>query len=263
MMMHVLEVAGLRAAYGRREVIRGLDLPPLRAGQVTALLGPNGSGKSTLLRALGGLTRAEVRHARLGAMDLGNASPAERAEVVAYMPQTLPRAVHLTVFESVLVASQARLGGHLRDEELQRVQAQLTHLGIGELGDRYLDELSGGQRQLVALAQALIRKPKVLLLDEPLSALDLNYQFLVMDVLRRETREQGLVTVVVLHDLNIALRHADHALMLHQGTLVKAGTPLEVISPPSLAQAYGVKGRLETCSMGHAQLHIDGLVSAE
>ena len=261
--VHALEVAGLDAAYGRRQVIHDLSLPPLAAGTVTALLGPNGSGKSTLLRALGGLSRSRARRIGLGPMDLAAAAPATRAAYIAYMPQTLPRALHLSVFESVLVAAQARVGGAVSDAELARVQAQLEHVGIGQLAASYLDELSGGQRQLVALAQALIRRPKVLLLDEPLSALDLNYQFLVMDLLQRETREQGLVTLVVLHDLNIALRHADHALMLHQGCLLASGPPEQVISAAVLAQAYGVRGRVESCSMGYAQLHIDGLISAE
>jgi iron complex transport system ATP-binding protein len=124
---------------------------------------------------------------------------------------------------------------------------------------RYLDQLSGGQKQLVGLAQALIRRPRLLLLDEPLSALDLNYQFHVMDLLRQETRDNGLVTLIVLHDLNIALKHADHCLMIRSGDLIAEGVPSDVITPETLAAVYGVRARVEPCSLGVSQVMIDGL----
>ncbi|HAT23345.1 MAG TPA: iron ABC transporter ATP-binding protein, partial [Pantoea septica] len=103
----------------------------------------------------------------------------------------------------------------------------------------------------------------LLLLDEPLSALDLNYQFHVMDLVRRETAQRNIVTVVVVHDINIALRHAHHALMLKEGVLIADGVPEQVITPETLAQVYGVKGRIERCSQGMPQVMIDGLVGSE
>ncbi|MNV89938.1 Hemin import ATP-binding protein HmuV [compost metagenome] len=112
---------------------------------------------------------------------------------------------------------------------------------------------------MVGLAQALIRQPRVLLLDEPLSALDLNYQFHVMRLLKQETQEHGLISVIVLHDLNVALQHADRAVMIQHGRLHAQGTPAEVITPDSLATVYGVQGRVEACSRGLRQVLIDGL----
>jgi iron complex transport system ATP-binding protein len=123
----------------------------------------------------------------------------------------------------------------------------------------YLDALSGGQKQLVGLAQALIRHPRVLLLDEPLSALDLNYQFHVMRLLKQETQEHGLISIIVLHDLNVALQHADRAVMISSGRLHAEGAPADVITPASLAAVYGVQGRVEACSRGLRQVLIDGL----
>ncbi|PLO37306.1 iron ABC transporter ATP-binding protein, partial [Klebsiella pneumoniae] len=119
------------------------------------------------------------------------------------------------------------------------------------------------QKQLGGLAQSLIRQPRLLLLDEPLSALDLNYQFHVMDLVRRETRRRNIVTLVVVHDINIALRHADHVLMLKAGQLLGDGTPAAVITPETLAAVYGVRGRIEPCSQGVRQVIIDGLVDSE
>ena len=113
----------------------------------------------------------------------------------------------------------------------------------------------------MGLAQSLIRQPSLLLLDEPLSALDLNYQFHVMDLVRRETRKRNIVTVVVVHDINIALRHGDHVLMLQDGDLIADGAPEQVITPQSSARVYGVRGRIERCSQGTPQVLIDGPVN--
>ena len=107
-----------------------------------------------------------------------------------------------------------------------------------------------------------MRRPRLLLLDEPLSALDLNYQFHVMDVLRRQTRQHRLITLVVLHDLNIALRHTDHALMLHGGAIEAEGLPAEVVTPATLRRVYRVQARVERCPQGQAQVHVDGLAGA-
>ncbi|HHT5083439.1 TPA: ABC transporter ATP-binding protein, partial [Klebsiella michiganensis] len=159
-----------------------------------------------------------------------------------------------------IVAQRAAGGTHSPENQAQ-VMSLLRQLGIEHLALSYLDRLSGGQKQLVGLAQSLIRQPALLLLDEPLSALDLNYQFHVMDLVREETRRRNIITLVVVHDINIALRHADHVLMLKEGQLLGDGAPAEVITPQALAAVYGVRGRIEPCSQGVMQVIIDGLAA--
>lgn len=259
----MLQIRKLAVAYGRREVIADLSVQGLLPGTVTALLGPNGSGKSTLLKALAGMVRTPRGSVTLDGEELVRASLEERARRLVYLPQSLPAAVHLRVFESVLVAGHAGAPGATHGRpDVDQVHALLQRLGIAHLAMRFLDELSGGQKQLAGLAQALIRKPRLLLLDEPLSALDLNYQFHVMDLLRQQTVQHGLITVIVLHDVNIALRHADHALLIRDGSLRADGAPGSVITPATLAAIYGVRGRVETCSRGMPQVIIDGLCEA-
>ena len=253
-----LAVDALSAGYGREDVLRRLSIPALAAGEVTALLGPNGSGKSTLLKALAGLVRPREGRASLDGLDLTRLDHGERARHVVYLPQSLPAAVHLRVFESVLVAAKAS-DAMAQSVDLPAIDRLLERLGIAHLALHYLDALSGGQKQLVGLAQALIRHPRVLLLDEPLSALDLNYQFHVMRLLQQETREHGLISLIVLHDLNVALQHADRAVMIHEGALHGAGEPADVITPASLAAVYGVQARVEACSRGRRQVLVDGL----
>ncbi|WP_313625167.1 ABC transporter ATP-binding protein [Achromobacter sp.] len=253
-----LAVQRLTAGYGREDVLRSLSIPALAAGEVTALLGPNGSGKSTLLKALAGLVHPRAGQATLDGLDLTRLNHGERARHVVYLPQSLPAAVHLRVFESVLVAARASEAAQ-PPADLPAIDRLLERLGIAHLALHYLDALSGGQKQLVGLAQALIRHPRVLLLDEPLSALDLNYQFHVMRLLKQETRDHGLISLIVLHDLNVALQHADRAVMIHEGRMHAAGAPADVITPAALAAVYGVQARVETCSRGRRQVLIDGL----
>ncbi|WBU48191.1 ABC transporter ATP-binding protein [Kosakonia pseudosacchari] len=252
-----LSLRGFGAGYHKRQIIRDLTITHLPRGKVTILLGPNGSGKSTLLRAMAGLNKAEGE-LRLDGEELLSQPFARRAEQVVYLPQSLPAGVHLHVLESIIVAQRASGGLHSAAKQGE-VMSLLRQLGIEHLALHYLDQLSGGQKQLVGLAQSLIRQPSLLLLDEPLSALDLNYQFHVMDLVKRETRSRNIVTVVVVHDINIALRHGDHVLILKKGELVANGVPGEVITPESLAQVYGVRGRVEPCSQGMKQVIIDGL----
>ena len=253
--MNGLTINGLNAGYPKREVIGNLCAPALPRGEVTVLLGPNGCGKSTLLRALAGLNRASGE-AWLDDINLLSLPFGRRAEKVVFLPQSLPQGVHLQVLESVVVAQRASGG----DASQAQAIALLEELGIAHLAMHYLDQLSGGQKQLVGLAQSLIRRPSLLLLDEPLSALDLNYQFHVMDVVSRETRLRNMVTLVVVHDINIALRHAAQVLMLKAGRLVVSGKPETAISPESLAEVYGVRGRIERCSQGKTQVILDGVI---
>lgn len=256
--MKGLTITGLSSGYSRQPVIEDLHVGELPPGEITMLLGPNGCGKSTLLRALAGLNKARGE-ARLNGDNLLALPFSERAQKVVFLPQSLPQGVHLHVLESVIVALRAG-GGEHRAQDKARALGLLAELGISHLAMCYLDSLSGGQKQLVGLAQALIRRPALLLLDEPLSALDLNYQFQVMEVIRQETRARRMVTLMVVHDINIALRHGGRVVMLKQGRLVASGTAEEAVTPEHLAQLYGVYARIERCSQGRPQVILDGII---
>lgn len=255
-----LNIVNLCSGYGRQPILNGLHANNLQAGQVISLLGPNGSGKSTLLKTLAGHVAVQSGSMMLGVQELSRLTVAQRSEHVMYMPQDFPSAVHLTVFESILVAAQVNTKNKRTQDLFDRVNLLLARLDITHLAQKFLNKLSGGQRQLVGLAQALVRRPKLLLLDEPLSALDLNYQFHVMALLRHETQTQGLITIVVLHDLNTALNHTDHTLLLHKGEIVAQGHPANVITAEHLATVYGVHGSLVPSHEGRFHVHVSGLV---
>jgi iron complex transport system ATP-binding protein len=221
-----LDEVGVR--YGARVAVAGVSLS-VAAGEVVALLGPNGSGKSSLLRAVAGLQRHEGRIALSQGTRCG------------FMPQDNAARSALTVLETVLLGRLGRLGLRVPPQEVARAAMALDRLGIADLAPRWLAELSGGQRQMVFLAQLLCGEPGLLLLDEPTSALDLRNQLALLGLLHGLAKEQGAAVVVALHDLNLAARFADRVALLAETRLVAQGTPAEVLTPARLAEVYGVE----------------------
>jgi len=255
---HDLVISGFSAGYGNRPIVRDVSAKPLRIGEITALVGPNGAGKSTLLRALAGLIRA-TGTARLGDCDLIALSARERARRVAFMPQSLPAGVGLTVVETLISALKASPthSGILPRGMPHQAFGVLDRLGIAHLMMEPMDRLSGGQRQLVALAQALVREPRLLLLDEPTSALDLRHQFEVMRTVR-SLAEDGRIVVIVLHDLSLAARWADRVIVMADGRLRSEGAPKDAITPAVLADVYKVDARVAAGADGTLQITVDG-----
>lgn len=251
-----LSVERLSVGYPGRKVIDNLSLSPIRGGALTALVGPNATGKTTLLRGLAGLNRASGS-IRFGGHELVGASAAEHAAHVTYMPQSLPQRVGLTVFEAVLGALKASPHGRASSADRELALETLTRLGIEQLAMRALDELSGGQRQMASLAQAIARRPEVLLLDEPTSALDLNHQLRVMKVVQAIASERGIVTILVLHDIALACRWCGRIIVLSDGKVFADGSPDEAVTSEMFASVYGVEARVERCSRGYLQVMVD------
>lgn len=218
--------------YGRTIAVDAVSLMA-EAGTVTALVGPNGSGKSSLVKALAGVIRFE------GKIALPKAP--SRGRVIGYMPQDTQSATALTVLETVVLGRLGQLNLRLCDTDVGLAAQALADLGIGHLAARDLGELSGGQRQLVFLAQALSGNPKVLLLDEPISALDIHHQLHVLQNVNQLTRRLGLTTIMVLHDLTAAARHADRVAVMDRGRLAGIGSPTNVLTPALIRAVFQVE----------------------
>ncbi|WP_161864890.1 ABC transporter ATP-binding protein [Pseudomonas yangonensis] len=251
-----LLIEGLGLSYGARSILQELTLPAVEAGSLVGVLGPNGVGKSSLLRAIAGLQVCQGR-ARLGKATLSGMPPWRQQAKVAYLPQQLPQAVSLLAYESLLAAARARCPQLASRELTARVEAILQRLGIERLALQRMDRLSGGQRQLLGLAQALVGEPQLLLLDEPTSALDLHWQLRVLDCVAERCRNEQAIALVACHDLNLALRFCTHLLLLAPGGAYRFGAADQVLDTAWLRRAYGIEARIEHCSLGQALVLAD------
>jgi iron complex transport system ATP-binding protein len=240
-----LHVEGISVAYRQDLVLREVTLPPLRAGEVTSVIGPNAAGKSTLLRCIAGFHKMTGQVRITG----GAEDRAGRRDRILYLPQDPPPRSSITVFGAVELAHRLS-GGPRRAEDSADIALVLARLDLDELATRRLSELSGGQRQMVALAQAVIRRPDVLLLDEPTSSLDLRNQLEVLQIVREIARRQPTAVLTVIHDLGLAARIADQVVVLDRGSVHSTGTPAEVITRDMLKEVYRVDGVVHASDAG-------------
>ncbi len=237
-----LEIEQLTLGYGDRNVVHDLDLV-IAPGDVTAIVGPNACGKSTLLRSLTRLLPPRTGRVLLDGKEV-HATPAKQlARRMGLLPQS-PIAP-----EGITVGELVGRGRHPHQRVLARwseaddraVTAALRATDTLELMDRAVDELSGGQRQRVWIAMALAQETEVLLLDEPTTFLDISHQIEVLDLLTDLNRNAGTTIVMVLHDLNLAARYADHLVALHEGRLHSSGRPHEVLVPGLVQDVFGMR----------------------
>ncbi|MEM7732169.1 MAG: ABC transporter ATP-binding protein [Pseudomonadota bacterium] len=234
-----LSSENLSISHGSVTVLRDVNLQ-LRDGEITGLIGPNGVGKSSLLKVLAGLAKGAGTVSRQGAA----LSEAKRREIVAYMPQDSSAGSSLTLTEVVLLGKLGSLGLRVSPALVAGVEDILSDFGLGALSHRTLDAVSGGQRQLTYLAQALFREPRILLLDEPTAALDLRHQLLVFDTLKRLARDKNIAIAVAVHDLSLAAQFCDQVMCLAGGTLDAFGPPADVLTTDRLARVYGIEAEV-------------------
>ncbi|GAB2728185.1 ABC transporter ATP-binding protein [Streptomyces bullii] len=248
---------GLRLAYGERVVADGLDLD-IPAGKVTALVGPNACGKSTALRALARLLKPAAGAVHLDGRDIAGLPPRELARRLALLPQSPSAPDGITVRDLV---ARGRTP-HQRwwrqwsaaDEAL--VDRALAATGTASLADRSLDELSGGQRQRVWIAMTLAQDSPVLLLDEPTTYLDLAHQVDVLELVAHLNRTAGRTVVMVLHELNLACRYADHLIALREGAVAAAGPPARIVTPELVREVFGLRAAVIACPVAGTPLVI-------
>lgn len=256
----ILELSKISLSYGSKKILSDIEAGPIAPGSLVGVLGANGVGKSSLLRSIAGMQKYDG-NALLDGTPLKTLSQSERTSLVSYLPQSLPQSTSLIAYEAVLSAVKAvSLNGNRHDAE-QLTEEVFQRLDILPLAFRSLSSLSGGQRQLVGLAQVIARKPSLMLLDEPTSALDLKWQLSVFTFVRSLVTEQQGICLMAIHDINLAMRHCDFILLLSGGKLLSFGPPLVAMTSENLRKAYGVSGRVEQCSEGTAFVIADNIAS--
>ncbi|MBF4550562.1 ABC transporter ATP-binding protein [Pseudoclavibacter sp. VKM Ac-2888] len=226
-----VELRGVTRRFGQTVALRGLDLS-IKPGEMVALLGPSGCGKTTALRALAGLEDIDEGEILVGGRDVASVPASKRDMAMVFQSYSL--FPHLTVAQNVAFPLSLRRGISAKERNT-RVPEYLELVGLGGFGERYPNELSGGQQQRVALARALAVQPKVLLLDEPLSALDAKVRVQLRDEIRRIQLEVGITTVFVTHDQEEALAVADRVAVMRGGIIEQLGEPEAIYSTPENA----------------------------
>jgi len=228
----VVEARGLALAYGRQPVLRDVDLT-IRAGEFWFLLGPNGSGKTTLLKALLGILRPRVGrlalHSRLAARERLGFVP-QRCDLNPSLPTTLREFVSLGFVGS----------GRPRRERPEPLRFALERAGLGGLAERDYWSLSGGQRQRALVARALVRRPSLLVLDEPTEGMDAPSEEAFLRTLDALNRDEGVTLLVVTHDLALCPRHASHVALFADGR-VHAGAAAEILRGDAVERVFGVR----------------------
>ena len=237
-----LVAEGLTLAYDKREVVHELDLR-VPSGKVTVVVGANGCGKSTLLRGLGRLLRPVAGRVLLGDDDVRSLSTRQVAAVLGLLPQQPMAPEGITVGDLVGRGRYPHQGPFRRwtAEDAAVVAHALAVTGTHELTARRMDELSGGQRQRVWIAMALAQQPGILLLDEPTTYLDVAHQVEILDLLCALNRERGTTILMVLHDLNLAARYADHLVVMAEGRILCEGDPGDVLTVETVHRAFGLQ----------------------
>ena len=245
-----LEIEGLGFSYGDRRVLDDLDLEMGKG--VTAILGPNGAGKSTLVKCIAGVHRPDGGTIMFDGHDM--LSGRRDGPSLAYLSQELPRTVGATVLEVMLLGRVRTLSISVTEEDIEKCYWALELLHLEDLAPRDLGELSGGQCQMVMVAQCLVADPELMLLDEPMNNLDLRRELEMFETVCGITRERGLTTVAVLHDINFAARYADSIAVIRDGEVYDHGAPRDVLTQEMIRDVYGVEAEVEVGSSGNVRV---------
>lgn len=229
----------LSAGYAARTVLHNVNFT-VAEGEMVALLGPNGAGKSTLLRVLTGLHPAGAGNVRLFGHDVCRLRALDRSRLIAVVPQELKTPMAYTVEELVLMGRAALLSPWQAPTAEDRlvVERAMVYTDISDLRDRALDALSGGEKQRAVIAMALAQEPRVIVMDEPTSHLDLNHSLEIMQIIERLNRNQRVTVMMTSHDLNLAAEFCQRLILLDHGAVVADGAPSEVLREDILRDVY-------------------------
>lgn len=233
----LLNIENLSFAYNSHSVLSGCSFS-VRPGQLVAILGPNGAGKTTLLKCINTIHPADDGAIFLDGSDVLAMGREQIARAMGYVSQKT-EAPRLTVFDAVLLGRTPHMDWRVSRNDMKMVDAALDRLELQDLGLRYLDELSGGELQKVALGRALVQEPRLLLLDEPTSALDLKNQVAILSLLREAVDGHGMAAIMSMHDLNTAFRFADTVIFLKNSRIHGAG-PCQEVTAAMVEEVYGL-----------------------
>lgn len=233
------------AKKGLPPVLKDITLD-IHGAQLVSILGPNGVGKSTFIHCLNRILDPTEGAVTINDYPVIDIPLKEMAKLTGYVPYSANDSFPLSVTDTILMGRHPHSKIGSLDEDLKIVEDTLKLIGIEDLADRMFNELSAGQHQKVMLARGLAQQPKILLLDEPTSNLDIKYQLEITRMLKRLSRERNMLIIMISHDINIAAKYSDNMLMILDGGIYAVGRPEEVITPENIEKVYDIRAKVIT-----------------
>jgi len=239
--IHAFHADNITAGYDNSMILHDVDVS-IPSNKISIIIGANGCGKSTLLKTMARLIKPASGEVTLGGKSINKIPPKQLARVLGLLPQSPIVPEGITVADLVgrgRYPHQSFLKGWTK-KDYEAVNEAMEIMNITEFANRHIDELSGGQRQRVWIAMALAQQTDILFLDEPTTYLDITYQVEILDLLTDLNRKLGTTIVMVLHDINLSARYADHIFALHKGELVAEGEPSKIITSKLIKNIFGL-----------------------
>ncbi len=262
--MKLIEISAAAAGYGTRPVLHDVafDVSP---GELIGLIGPNGSGKTTLLHCMTGFHPLSDGTIRLRGKDISGLSRRAIVDSVAFVPQQTEAVYSYSALEMVLMGRHAFAGLASVDtpQDVRLAHEALERLEVAHLANRDFSRLSGGEKQLILLARAFVQRAQILMLDEPLTGLDIRHQYQLMNAIKSETEIDGHAAVATFHDLAVAARWCTRLILIRDGQIIANGPPQAVITSQNLAKVYDVTSTVSPDTHGHLTIHVTGYSSPE
>lgn len=233
----VLSVENLKFSYDERLILDNINFE-VQPGEFVSILGVNGCGKTTLIKCLNKIHKADEGIILVENKQINKMFSRDIAKIMGYVPQHIEKG-YLTVFDAVLLGRRPYIEWNVSKDDMEITKDFLRLLNLDKYAFRYINELSGGELQKVAIARALVQNPKILLLDEPTSGLDLKNQMEVMEIIKKISSENKISSIVIVHDINLALRYCDKFIMIKNGEILVTGD-IDKLNEENIREVYGV-----------------------
>ena len=237
----MIKIKNIEVSYGKNKILNNITLD-LKQNEFTFILGPNGAGKSTLLKSINGIVKIEAGDILIEDKNICAFEEKDLAKHIAFIPQEFNMQFDFSVYEFVLMTRYPWLNfwGHYTEKDHQIVEKYLSLLDLQDFKNRYFNQLSGGEKQRVLIARALVQETDYILMDESLSFLDINHQIEILQLLKEINNHEDKTIIMVSHNLNLAAEFADRLIFLKKGEMVTSGSPKEVYNPEYLKIVFGM-----------------------
>jgi iron complex transport system ATP-binding protein len=240
----LLRISNIDFSYGNRKVLDQVNLE-VKTGEVICIVGENGAGKSTLIKCINGINRVASGPIEFQGRQIKEIPKKKLSRLIGYVPQSTPINFPATVFDVILLGRIPHIEWKVGKKDREIVSDIILELNIEHLAFRPFNQLSGGERQKVLIARALVQQPKLLLLDEPTSDLDLRHQLEVMETIRNAVKEGAdMSAIIAIHDLNLASKFSDKIAVMHKGRIEVTGKSTEVITADIISRVYGIEAEV-------------------